>query len=51
MQEVPDLPEALEALCFQPDALRVALQDGFVDEEADLLDLGHLQPLRREENR
>lgn len=59
MQEVPDLPETLEALCLQPDALGIALEDGFVDQETDLLDLGYLQPLcagsgvrwGREENR
>jgi len=46
VQEVPDLPQALETFCLQPQALGVALEDGFVDEQTDLLDLGHLQSLR-----
>lgn len=46
MEEVPDLPEALKTFCLQPHALGVALEDGFVDEETDFLDLGYLQSLR-----
>lgn len=46
MEEVPDLPQALETFCLQPHALGVALEDGFVDEETDFLDLGYLQRLR-----
>lgn len=48
VEEVPDLPQALEAFCLQPQALGVALQDGFVDEQTDFLDLGHLQSLHRD---
>lgn len=48
VEEVPDLPQALETFCLQPHALGVALEDGFVDEETDFLDLGYLQSLRRD---
>lgn len=46
VEEVPDLPQALETFCLQPQAFGVALEDGFVDEETDFLDLGDLQSLR-----
>lgn len=48
VEEVPDLPQALETFCLQPQALGVALQDGFINEQTDFLDLGHLQSLRRD---
>lgn len=45
VKEVPDLPQALKTFGLQLQALGIALEDGFVDEETDLLDLGNLQSL------
>ena len=45
VQEVPDLAKVLKPLSFQLYPLRVTLEDGFVDEEADFFDLRDFQVL------
>lgn len=48
VEKVPNLPEALKAFSLQPQTLRVALQDGLIDEQPDFLYLGYLETLQRD---